>query len=168
MSRLSLLLLPALMLQAQESGIPNAVEVTRGVFVLRGTPNQATCEALKRHRFTHVLDLRRDDEPNEDCQSESSRLHDLGIQYQRFTLPKAPSTADFDFLRTLLRDLPRNSRILVHCSNGNRAAAAVCPWLVLDRGMPVAEALRLATEAGMSQPETQEAVRRYLQRHGVA
>lgn len=162
----ALLLVPVLALQAQDSVIPRAVEVRSGVFVLKGTPDDATCQALKRYRFTHVLDLRRDDEPNLNCESESARMQDLGIQYQRYTIAKAPSAADFDFLRMLLRDLPRGSRILVHCSNGNRAAAAVCPWLVLDKGMPVAEALQAAADAGMTQQDTRDAVRRYLQHHG--
>lgn len=166
MSRTMLLLLPALMLQAGGSAIPNAVEVRSGVYVLKGAPNPATCAAMKKERITHVIDLRRDDEPDQDCQSESGRLQDLGINYQRYTIGKTPPAADFDFLRALLRDLPRGSRVVVHCSNGNRAAAAVCPWLVLDRGMPVAEAFRIAEEAGLKLPETREAVRRYLAKQG--
>ena len=166
MSRLALFLLPVLALQAQDSVIPNATEVRSGVFVLKGAPDETTCQAMKRYRFTHVIDFRRDDEPNLNCESESARMHDLGIQYQRYTIGKTPPAADFDFIRTLLRELPRGSRVLLHCSNGNRAAAAVCPWLVLDKGMPVAEAMRIASEAGMKLPETREAVRRYLQSHG--
>ncbi len=166
MSRLPLLLLPVLVLQAQDSAIPSAVEVRSGVFVLKGTPDEATCQAMKRTRITHVIDLRRDDEPNLTCESEAVRLQELGIQYQRYTLKKAPPDGDFDFLRTLLRNLPRGAKVLLHCSNGNRAAAAVCPWLVLDRGMPVAEAFRITMEAGLQLPETQAAVRRYLTQHG--
>jgi protein tyrosine phosphatase (PTP) superfamily phosphohydrolase (DUF442 family) len=167
MLKLSLLLLPALVLQAQDSVIPGAVEVRTGVFVLKGTPNETTCQALKKHHFTHVIDLRRDDEPNLNCESESAKMTDLGIHYQRYALAKAPPDADFDFLRTLLRDLPKGSRVLLHCSNGNRAAAIVCPWLVLDKGMPMSEALRISMEAGLQLPETQAAVRRYLGRHGM-
>jgi len=166
MSRTLLLLLPALMLQAAESDIPNTVEVRSGVYVLKGAPNEATCAAMKKEHITHVIDLRRDDEPDLNCESESSRLQEMGIQYQRYAISKVPSNGDFEFLRGLLRDLPRGSKVLVHCSNGNRAAAAVCPWLVLDRGMPVAEAMRIAAEAGLKAPETQEAVRRYLAKQG--
>ena len=166
MSRTLFLLLPALVLQAQDSAIPNAVEVRSGVFVLKGAPNEAICVAMKKERITHVIDLRRDEEPDLNCQSESSRLHEMGILYQRYAISKTPPAADFDFLRTLLRDLPRGARVVLHCSNGNRAAAAVCPWLVLDKGMPVAEAMRVAGEAGLKAPETQEAVRRYLAKQG--
>jgi protein tyrosine phosphatase (PTP) superfamily phosphohydrolase (DUF442 family) len=166
MYRTLFLLLPALVLQAGESAIPNAVEVRSGVFVLRGAPNDATCAAMKKEHITHVIDLRRDDEPDLNCQSESSRLQDLGIHYQRYAISKTPPAADFDFLRMLLRDLPKGSKVVVHCNNGNRAAAAICPWLVLDKGMPVSEAMRIAAEAGLKLPETQEAVRRYLAKEG--
>lgn len=166
MSRTLFLLLPALVLQAGESAIPNAVEVRAGIYVLEGPPNPATCVAMKKEHITHVIDLRRDDEPDLDCESESSRLQDLGINYLRYAISKTPPAADFEFLRSVLRDMPKGSKVVIHCSNGNRAAAAVCPWLVLDKGMPVPEAMRIAAEAGMKAPETQEAVRRYLARQG--
>lgn len=166
MSRTLFLLLPALVLQAGESAIPNAVEVRAGIYVLKGPPDLATCAAMKKEHITHVIDLRRDDEPDLDCESESSRLQDLGINYLRYAISKTPPDADFEFLRSVLRDMPKGSKVVVHCSNGNRAAAAVCPWLVLDKGMPVPEAMRIAAEAGMQAPETQEAVRRYLARQG--
>jgi len=159
---LLLLLLPALVLQAQDSAIPGAVEVRAGIFVLRGTPNNETCLALKKQRITDVIDLRRDGEPSLNCESESARMQDLGINYMRYAIGKAPPAADFDFLRSVLKGLPKNAKVLLHCSDGNRAAAAVCPWLVLDKGMPLEEALRVAKVAGLHLPETEEAVRRYL------
>lgn len=162
MSRILVLLLPALVLQAESSAIPGAVEVRSGIFVLRGTPNEETCAALKKQRITHVIDLRRDSEPNLNCESEASRMQELGIQYLRYAITKAPPPGDFDFLRTILKGLPQGAKVLLHCNNGNRAAAAVCPWLVLDKGMPLDEAMRIAKVAGLQLPETEEAVRRYL------
>jgi protein tyrosine phosphatase (PTP) superfamily phosphohydrolase (DUF442 family) len=162
MSRILLLLLPALMLQAQDSAIPGAVEVRPGIFVLRGVPDQETYAAIKRSHITHVIDLRRDGEPNLNCELESSRMQDLGIQYLRYAIGRTPPTGDFDFLRSILRDLPRGAKVLLHCGDGNRAAAVVCPWLVLDKGMPVEEALRIAKGAGLQLPETEQAVRHYI------
>jgi protein tyrosine phosphatase (PTP) superfamily phosphohydrolase (DUF442 family) len=155
-------------LSAQDSAIPRAVEVRAGVFVLRGTPDEDTCQAMKRQKISHVIDLRRDEEPNLTCQSESTRLADLGIQYMRYAIGRAPLDSDFDFLRMLIREMPKGSRVLVHCADGNRAAAAVCPWLVLELGMPMAEAMRLADTAGLRLPDTEAALRRYLARHGKA
>ncbi len=169
MSRtLFLLLLPTLVLQAQDSAIPGAVEVRSGVFVLRGAPNEGTCAAMKKQRITHVVDLRRDGEPSLNCESESIRMQEIGVQYQRYAIGKTPPAGDFDFLRSFLKDLPRGSRVLLHCNNGNRAAAAVLPWLVLDKGMPLEEAMRISKAAGLQLPETEEAVRRYLGSKGRA
>jgi protein tyrosine phosphatase (PTP) superfamily phosphohydrolase (DUF442 family) len=168
MSRTLFLLLPALVLQAQDSAIPGAVEVRSGVFVLRGAPNEETCAAIKRQRVTHVVDLRRDGEPSLNCESESIRMQEIGVQYMRYAVGKVPPAGDFDFLRAFLRDLPRGAKVLLHCNNGNRAAAVVCPWLVLDKGLPVEEAMRTAKGAGLQLPETEEAVRRYLGSKGRA
>lgn len=169
MSRtLFLLLLPALVLQAQDSAIPGAVEVRSGVFVLRGMPNEGTCVAMKKQRITHVVDLRRDGEPSLNCESESIRMQEIGVQYQRYAIGKTPPAGDFDFLRSFLKDLPRGSRVLLHCNNGNRAAAAVLPWLVLDKGMALEEAMKIGKAAGLQLPETEEAVRRYLGSKGRA
>jgi hypothetical protein len=168
MSRALLLLLPALVLQAQDSAIPGAVEVRPGVFVLRSAPNEGTCTAIKKQHITHVLDLRRDGEVNLNCESEASRLQDMEIQYIRYAIGKAPPAGDFDFVRSFLNGLPRGAKVLVHCDDGNRAAAVVCPWLVLDKGLPIEEALRIAKGAGLHFPETEEAVRKYLASKGRA
>jgi len=163
---LPILLLPALILQAPQSAIPGAVEVRPGVFVLKGTPNDGTCAAIKKQHITHVIDLRRDTEPNLDCESEASRLQDLGVQYLRYAIGSAPPAGDFDFLRAIIRDLPKGSKVLVHCSNGNRAAAAVLPWLVLDKGLSVDEAFAISRMAGLKSPDTEAAVRKYLSSKG--
>jgi protein tyrosine phosphatase (PTP) superfamily phosphohydrolase (DUF442 family) len=162
MSRAMFLLLPALVLQAQDSAIPGAREVRPGIFVLRGVPGEDTCAAIKKQRITHVIDLRRDGEANLNCESEASRMQDMGIQYVRYAVSRTPPAGDFDFLRAFLRDLPKGSKVLIHCGDGNRAAAMVCPWLVLDKGIPVEEALRIAKTAGLQLPETENAVRKYL------
>ena len=156
------LCVPALVLQAQSSLVPGAVEIRSNVFVLRGLPNEETCAAMKRYKFTHVIDLRQDGETNLNCEDESFRVQEAGMSYLRYAISKAPPAGDFDFLRTLIRDLPKGSRVLIHCSNGNRAAAAVCPWLVLDRGVAVDEALNLARKAGLQHPETEAALRTYF------
>jgi hypothetical protein len=166
MSRALFLLLPALVLQAQDSVIPGAVEVRPGVFVLRGAPNEGTCTAIKKQHITHVLDLRRDGEVNLNCESEASHLQGMEIQYIRYAITKAPPAGDFDFVRSFLNSLPRGAKVLIHCDNGNRAAAVLCPWLVLDKGLPAEEALKIVKSAGMRLPETEEAVRKYLASKG--
>jgi hypothetical protein len=135
------LLLPALVLQVQASAIPSAVEVRSGVFVLRGAPGDETYAGIKTQRITCVIDLRRDGEPNLNCELESSRLQEMGVQYMRYAIGRTPPAGDFDFLRSILRDLPNGARVLIHCNDGNRAAAVACSWLVLDKGMPLSHPL---------------------------
>lgn len=166
MSRALFLLLPALVLQAQDSAIPGAVEVRPGLFVLRGVPGEATCLAIRKQHVTHVIDLRQDGEPNLNTQWESHRMQELSVQYLRYAIGVKPPATDFDFLRAFIRDLPRGAKVLVHCGDGNRASAVACSWLVMDKGMPLEEALRLTKAAGLQMPETEEAVRQYVSRKG--
>jgi hypothetical protein len=37
-----------------------------------------------------------------------------------------------------------------------------CVWLVMDKGMPLEEALRITKAAGLQMPETENAVRQYV------
>jgi len=166
MYRSLLLLVPALMLQAAESPIPGAMEVRPGVWVLRGVPSEEALTAMKRQRITHVVDLRRDGEGNLNCEAEASRLGALEIQYIRFAISPTPQNGDFDFLCSFVKDLPPRSRVLFHCGDGNRAAAAVCPWLVLAKGLPMEEAIQIAKTAGLQLPATEQALRRYFSAHG--
>lgn len=166
MSRALFLLLPALVLTATESAIPGTVEVRSGVFVLRGAPNEETCVAMKNQHITQVIDLRRDGDPDLNTEWESSRLHGIGIQYMRYAINTKPPADDFDFLRRFIKELPKGARVLIHCGDGNRAAAVACTWLVMDKGMPLEEALRITKAAGLKRPETEEAVRRYIGQKG--
>jgi protein tyrosine phosphatase (PTP) superfamily phosphohydrolase (DUF442 family) len=162
MSRALFLLLPALVLQAQDSAIPGAVEVRPGIFVLRGVPDETTALAMKKQHVTHVIDLRCDGEPNVNAQWESNRMQQQGAQYIRYAIGIKPPAGDFDFLRAYIRDLPRGARVLIHCGDGNRASAVACVWLVMDKGMPLEEALRITKAAGLQMPETENAVRQYV------
>ncbi len=168
MSRTLLLLLPALVIQAQASNIPGAVEVRSGVFVLRGVPDDDTYAAIKKYRISYVIDLRRDGEPNLNTELESSRLQDMGVQYMRYAITRIPPAGDFDFLRNFLKALPAGTKVIIHCNDGNRASAVACSWLVLDKGLPMEEAMRIAKNSGLQFQETEQALRRYLGSKGHA
>jgi protein tyrosine phosphatase (PTP) superfamily phosphohydrolase (DUF442 family) len=159
---LPVLLLPAFLLAAPSAQIPDSVQVHPRIWVLRGAPGPATYAALKHAGITHVVNLRRDGEPGFDPEEENSRLGALEIAYVRLAMGRAPSASDLDLFRTILSGLPSSARVLVHCGNGNRAAAAVCGFLVLDQKMEEGKALALAREAGLSAPETEKALLSYL------
>jgi hypothetical protein len=157
--------LAALVLGASEQPIPEAVEVQSGVFVLKGGATPELYPALKRQRITHVIDLRNDGEIAPKSAFRSTVLQEMNIQYMRYATGRIPPTVDLDFIRTLLKGLPKNARLVVTCVNGSRAAAALCPWLVLDQGVPLEEAMAASQRAGMQMPEMESAVRSYVKDH---
>ena len=148
---------------AADSALPGALEMQPGVFILKGGANPAIYPALKRQRITHVIDLRKDSEITPESAFSFTTLQEMKVHYMRYATSRVPPAVDLDFIRTLLKDLPKEARIVVTCNNGNRAAAAVCPWLVLDKGMPMAEVLMASRRAGLDVPETEDAIRAYLQ-----
>jgi protein tyrosine phosphatase (PTP) superfamily phosphohydrolase (DUF442 family) len=156
------LLVPAIILAAPSHGIPNAMEVRSGTFVLNGPMTPAVIVAMKAAKITHVVNLREDDETGFDAEQECSSLSETGISYCRVALGRNPTNDDFDLFRMVRKDMPRNARVLIHCSNGNRAAAVTCTWMVLDAKMESEEAIVVAKQAGMVRPETEKALRRYL------
>jgi len=161
-----LLLLPAVVLAASDGVIPEAVEVRPGVFVLKGGAAAGLYPALKRQRITHVLDLRADDEIPPSTAFRITDLQEMNIKYMRYATSRVPPAVDLDFIRSLLKEFPKGARLVVTCNNGNRAAAALCPWLVLDQGMPLEEVMEVAHRAGLRVSETEASIRGYLLAQG--
>ena len=159
---LPLLFLPALIVNASSAVIPDAMEVHPGFFVLKTAPGPATYAALKKAGITHVVNLRRDGEHGFDSDRESAEVTATGAAYVRLAIGKAPSKDDLDLFRMILGDLPSSAQVLVHCGDGNRAAGALCAWLVLDKGLKLEDAMTLSKQAGLALPETEGAVRKYL------
>jgi len=162
----TLLFLPALIAQAPVQAPSTLLEVSPGIYVLKGIPTPGTYAEVKRLRIKHVLDLRRDGDSQPEPDAETEALADVGADYTRYAISRTPPGGDLDFLRQILRGMPRGERVLIHCTDGNRAGAAVCPWLVLDRGMKLDEAIKVCRQGGMVYPETEAAVRKYLGAHG--
>jgi protein tyrosine phosphatase (PTP) superfamily phosphohydrolase (DUF442 family) len=156
----ALLLQPALVAPAPEP--PRLAEPRPGLFILDGAPGQDLYRLIKQRHITHVIDFRSDGELGPEGCLENERVQEMGVAYMRYALPVAPPAPDFLSIRELLRGLPPGAKILVHCANGNRAAAAICPWLVLDQGMDAAQAMQVCRQAGMKVPATDDAVASYL------
>lgn len=161
------LLIPALLMQAPTSPIPNSLEIAPGVFVLKGAPTAETFASLKQAGIQLVIDVRRDGEPGIHHGAEGNQLQMLGIAYYRYAVTPAPPKADFDGVRAILQE-HRGTKILIHCGDGNRASALVCSWLILDRNVPPAKAMALAHQGGLRRPDTEEALKHTLAAHGRA
>lgn len=156
-------ILPALMLSASASPIPEAVEMRPGIFILKGGAAPGIYAALKRQNITHVIDLRNDGEVTPASAFKITTLQEMKVHYMRYATSRVPPVVDLEFIRTLLRDFPKGSRIVVTCNNGNRAAAVICPWLVLDQHLPMEEVLTASRHAGLTVPETEAAIRGYVE-----
>jgi len=157
-----LLILSALVLSASTSAIPDAVEMRPGIYILKGGATSEIYSALKRQHITHIIDLRKDSEITPTSAFVVTTLQEMKVHYMRYATSRVPPVVDLDFIRALLKDFPKDARIVITCNNGNRAAAAVCPWLVLDQHLPMEEILMASRRAGLSVPETEEAIREYL------
>lgn len=153
----TLIFVPALMAQAPEA--PTIVDLGHGVQVLKGAPTATLVEEIKRLHISQVIDFRDDAEFG--STNVGSAATGAGAAYMRYALNRTPPAGDFEFIREILSGL-RGARVLLLCRDGNRAAAAACPWLVLDKGMHLEDALKLCRQAGLRLPETEEAVRRYI------
>ncbi len=159
------LILPALLLAApQDTLFPGAYEVGPRLYVYRGAPNDGTWAAAKAAGITHVVCVRRDGEAGFNPDRDQRVLTTANIAYMRLAVPKVPTVADLDLFREVMRDLPPGARVLIHCGDGNRAAALAFTWMVLDRRMPMERALNLAKNAGLIYPDTESAVRAYVER----
>lgn len=162
MALLPLLLLPALVAHLPEPPRAALVELRPGLFVLNGAPTARIFDEIKHRHITHVIDFRADAELDAEGAQENVRIQEMGCTYLRYALSAAPPAQDFTFVRGLLSGLPPGAKVLLHCATGNRAAAVLCPWLVLDRGLDPAEALKACRQAGMTATETDAAVKHYL------
>ena len=97
-----------------------------------------------------VIDLRVAGERDWD---EASVAETLGLAYHNVPIPgQEPfDVATFDEIETLLLEHP-SSKILVHCSSGNRAAAWITTHLVRQHGLSSADAVAIGRRAGMTKP----------------
>lgn len=128
------------------AGVGNATCPLPGV----ASGGQVTPDHLKglaRVGFRTVLDLRAPDEPR--GYDEAGSVARAGLDY--VTLPVTAATLDdavFDKARAIMGDARRHP-VMVHCASGNRVGVMLLPWLVLDRGWSVTNALSMAERGGM-------------------
>lgn len=84
-------------------------------------------------------------------------------------LPVTPETlvdATFDRMRALLKDHDKRP-IVVHCQSANRVGGVMLPFLVLDEGRTPEDALALAGEIGLRNPDYARMAIDYVRRHSA-
>lgn len=158
----ALWLIPAFAAAVLAVGIPEALEVRRGNWILKGFPGAECVEAMKHERITHVISICRDGDAGFDANEENRIMADAGILFSRVGLKRAPTADDFELFRMVRNSLPANARVVVHCTDGNRAAAVLVAWLAAEGRVKPGEAVALAKQSGMVHPETEQALVDYL------
>lgn len=131
--------------------------------VTGGQPAKAHLEELARRGYRTVLDLRAPEEPRPFDEPAAARR--LGLEY--LNLPVTPETLTdetFSRFRDLMRDRGRRP-VIVHCGSGNRVGAVLIPYLVLDEGKGMEEAMETALEVGLRSQELADRALDYVRRH---
>jgi uncharacterized protein (TIGR01244 family) len=135
-------------------GIVNAVEAEPGL-VVAGQPTAQQIKAAGKAGYRTVFDLR-------------SRLEDRGFDEEKVAgkakmaytnvevTPDNLNQSKVLFFLMMLREAERP--VLLHCSTGQRAAALYYSWLVLEKGVPEAQALEQVQAAGLRDPLLGQAV----------
>jgi uncharacterized protein (TIGR01244 family) len=144
--------------------IPFAACPLEGV-ATAGQPSVAAWPELASAGYHTVVDLRMPDEARD--QDEPASVRAAGLEY--VSIPVSQPTLDdatFDTFRELMRD-PARRPIFVHCATSNRVGALLLPYFALDERMPVADALQLAQDAGLRNPELAQIAMDYARRNGA-
>lgn len=138
---------------AMLAGTQNAACPVRGV-ATGGQPDSARFAVLAAGGVRTVIDLRAPSESRGFDEPAVARA--AGLEY--VSLPVTPaslSDSTFDAFRALMKKHGA-SAVLVHCHSGNRVGAVLVPYLVLDRGWTLEQAIAAAEAGGLKTPAMKE------------
>lgn len=141
--------------------LPNGFAVTERI-VSAGQIGASDLDHLKDSGYATIIDLRVPDEPRPF--DEPAAVEKAGLRYVNIPVPGVPADETYDVFRAALKDAEQQG-IVVHCASGNRVAGMVIPYLVLDKGMSVANAVEIAMEAGLRSRELVQAAQRYIEKN---
>src|SRR5213593_3951695 len=114
------------------AGLPNAAEPVPG-WITGGQPTEQQLKAFKAAGGEVVLDNRDPMEPRPFDEPAVVRV--AGLEYQSLPIIHGAVTVDtMKRMHEMLRRLA-GRKALLHCSSGNRTAAALIPYLMIDKKM---------------------------------
>ena len=149
-------------MNALAAQLPIGAHALHGV-LSGGQPEPEHVALLAGAHIHTVLDLRLPEE--ERGYDEAATVAHAGMEYLNIPVgPAGPDDAAYDKAREVLRDAGRRP-ILIHCKSANRVGAVVLPYLILDEGHSEAEAVEIATAAGLKVPALRESALAYVARH---
>ncbi len=162
---LVLALLPACSGTSPEPALPGPVAYTSvegiknasamGSLILAGQPTVEQVAALGAAGVETMIDMRGADEvPDRDGGAEAEAA---GMSYKPLPLVGADALDDeyMDRMRAELRSAEGTPTIL-HCGSANRVGAVMIPYLVLDQGRSLDEALAEAKQIGLRSEALEE------------
>ena len=146
------------------AAVPNASEPVPG-WVTGGQPSAAHVSALKGAGCQVILDNRDPMEPRPF--DEPAVVRAAGMEYVNIPIVHGAVTVDtMQQMHEAVRGLA-GRKVLLHCSSGNRTAAALIPYLILDKKMEEEAAVELAMKMGLRSAELMELALAYTRRLGV-
>ncbi len=128
-----------------------------------GQPQKNSWSELKSQGFTHVINLRGDDEYDE--KSERQALAKLGVEYTQIPIKaQQPLTkAKVKAVTQAVKAHRAKGQTLVHCSSGNRAALWAGAHFYLDHAYSKAQSIQLAKDMGMTHPKLREKLASFIE-----
>ena len=145
-------------LLAAVPGLPNAAEPVSG-WITGGQPTEPHIQAFKAAGGQVVLDNRDPMEPRPF--DEPAVVRAAGLEY--ISLPIVHGAVTADTMKQMHQTLKKleGKKTLLHCSSGNRTAAALIPYLMIDKQMEQEDAADLAMSIGLRSAELMEIAVQY-------
>ena len=145
-------------LLASLAGLPNAAEPVTG-WITGGQPTEQQLKAFKAAGGQVVLDNRDPMEPRPFDEPATARA--AGLEY--ISLPIVHGAVTADTMKSMHLTLKKleGKKALLHCSSGNRTAAALIPYLMIDKKLEQDDAVDLAMSIGLRSAELMEIAVRY-------
>jgi protein tyrosine phosphatase (PTP) superfamily phosphohydrolase (DUF442 family) len=146
------------------AGLPNAAEPIPG-WVTGGQPTEQQLTAFKKAGGEVVLDNRDPMEPRPF--DEPATVRAAGLEY--VNLPIVHGAVTVETIERMHEAVKRlaGRKVLIHCSSGNRTAAALIPYLMIDKKMDEEDAVEVAMRSGLRSAELMELAVEYARRLGV-
>ena len=141
--------------------VPNASEPIPG-WVTGGQPGAAHFTALRAAGCEVVIDNRDPMEPRPFDEPVTVRA--AGMEY--LSIPIVHGAVTVDTMKQMHEAVRRlaGRKALLHCSSGNRTAAALIPYLMLDKKMEEEAAVETAMKMGLRSAELMELALDYVRR----
>jgi len=146
-------------LLAAFAGLPNVAEPVPG-WITGGQPTEQQIKAFKSAGGEVVLDNRDPMEPRPFDEPASVRAS--GLEYQ--SLPIVHGAVTLDTMKRMHEMARRleGRKVLMHCSSGNRTAAALIPYLMIENGLAEQAATEKAMQMGLRSAELLELAMEYV------